>query len=134
MKQIIYGFSGFIWELFTSGTLQLILIAFHHLRIRYFLVILPSLFLLLSSGIRVVSNAGGINPLACGAALTTLAQKNDIDLKVAVITGDNLVHEVDNIRESGIKAMDSGEAFPSHLQSMNLYLGYVKGSGFVYCQ
>jgi len=45
-------------------------------------------------GIRVISNAGGINPLACAAALQEVAEKADIDLKIAVITGDDLMSEV----------------------------------------
>lgn len=45
-------------------------------------------------GIRVVSNAGGINPLACAAALQQVAKKADVDMKIAVVTGDDLIGEV----------------------------------------
>lgn len=52
---------------------------------------LISLFCL---GVRVISNAGGINPLACAAALQEVAKKADVDLKIAVVTGDDLMSEV----------------------------------------
>ncbi len=50
--------------------------------------------LLCPSGIRVVSNAGGVNPLACGAALQEVVQKVGLELKVAVVTGDDLMPQV----------------------------------------
>lgn len=46
------------------------------------------------SGVRVISNAGGINPLACAAALQEVAKKADVDLKIAVVAGDDLMNEV----------------------------------------
>ena len=46
------------------------------------------------TGIRVVSNAGGINPLACAAALREAAKKADVDIKVAVVTGDDIISQV----------------------------------------
>lgn len=45
-------------------------------------------------GVRVISNAGGINPLACAAALQEVAKKADVDLKIAVVSGDDLMSEV----------------------------------------
>ena len=34
------------------------------------------------SGVKVISNAGGINPVACGAAIKAAAAKTGINLKV----------------------------------------------------
>ena len=44
-----------------------------------------------------MSNAGGINPQACAAALLAVAKKADIDLKIATITGDDLISKVFDI-------------------------------------
>ncbi|XP_044156128.1 uncharacterized protein LOC122942539 [Bufo gargarizans] len=75
------------------------------------------------SGIRVVSNAGGTNPQACAAALHDIVKKNGLDLKIAVVTGDDLMEQKDAFKEAGITDMDSGKPFPDHVQSMNAYLG-----------
>lgn len=47
-----------------------------------------------SAGIRVVSNAGGVNPLACASTIQEAAKKAGVDLKVAVVTGDDLMPNV----------------------------------------
>lgn len=46
------------------------------------------------AGIRVVSNAGGVNPLACAAAIQEVVKKAGLNLKVAVVTGDDLIPHV----------------------------------------
>ncbi|XP_010707732.1 uncharacterized protein LOC100546750 [Meleagris gallopavo] len=74
-------------------------------------------------GVRVISNAGGINPLACAAALQEVAEKADVDLKIAVITGDDLMSEKENLRGAGITDLESGKPFPESVHSMNVYLG-----------
>ena len=45
-------------------------------------------------GVRIISNAGGINPLSCAQALQEAARKSAVDLKIAVITGDDLMPKV----------------------------------------
>ena len=43
----------------------------------------------------MVSNAGGINPHACAKAIHDVAKKSGVeDLKIAVVTGDNLIGQV----------------------------------------
>lgn len=58
------------------------------------LLTLLNLICLFCLGVRVISNAGGINPLACAAALQEVAKKADVDLKIAVVAGDDLMSEV----------------------------------------
>ncbi|PKU47431.1 hypothetical protein llap_2254 [Limosa lapponica baueri] len=74
-------------------------------------------------GVRVISNAGGINPLACAAALQEVAKKADVDLKIAVVAGDDLMSEKENLKGADITDLESGKPFPESVHSMNVYLG-----------
>ena len=80
-------------------------------------------FLIQHSGIRVVSNAGGVNPHECAKALIAVAEEAQTDLKVAVVTGDDLMGDIEQIRQAGIKEMTSGQDFPDSVVSMNAYIG-----------
>ncbi|XP_016312482.1 uncharacterized protein LOC107665934 [Sinocyclocheilus anshuiensis] len=74
-------------------------------------------------GIRVVSNAGGVNPLACGAALQEVVQKAGLDLKVAVVTGDDLMPQKDSLTELRMADSEGKKPLPKTVHSMNAYLG-----------
>lgn len=74
-------------------------------------------------GIKVVSNAGGVNVRSCVAALQAAIDKAGIDLKVAAVEGDNLVKRQKEFAEAGIVEMFSGEEFPEQCLSVNSYLG-----------
>jgi hypothetical protein len=76
-----------------------------------------------SRGIKVVANAGGVNPLACKKALEEAAAKAGIDLRIAVVIGDDLM-----MRQAEFAActeIDSGEPMPKMVVSFNAYLGAV---------
>ncbi len=78
--------------------------------------------------VRVVANAGGINPLGCKDAVLEVAARQGIPLKVATVTGDNILPLLDGLLAQGIelKNMDTGEplsAVRAHVQSANAYLG-----------
>lgn len=75
--------------------------------------------------IKVVSNAGGINPLGCGEALKKLIADAGLNLKVAVVVGDNLSDRQQEFREQALPEMFSGAPMPAKLASMNAYLGAV---------
>ncbi len=76
-------------------------------------------------GIRVVSNAGGVNPQACAAALAALAQAQGVALKIAVVTGDDVLPLVPGLREQAVPPIDMqcGATLPQQLLTANAYLG-----------
>ena len=82
-----------------------------------------------SKKIKVVANAGGVNPEGCRDAILENARKAGYaGLKVGVVAGDDLMTRIDELLASGIemRSMDSGEPLASirpRIQSANVYLG-----------
>ncbi len=73
--------------------------------------------------IKVVTNAGGVNPLACREAVLKACEAAGVTLKVAVVLGDDILPRADEFRAAGIKEMDTGAELPAKIVSMNAYLG-----------
>jgi hypothetical protein len=74
--------------------------------------------------IRVVSNAGGVNPQGCAKALDELARSLGIpDLRIAVVEGDNVLPLVGELAKEGVRELQSGKSLPEKLVSANAYLG-----------
>ncbi len=73
--------------------------------------------------IKVVTNAGGVNPLACREAVLKACEAAGVSLKVAVVLGDDIAPRVEEFRGAGIREMDSGAELPPKIVSMNAYLG-----------
>lgn len=73
--------------------------------------------------IKILSNAGGVNPRTCGEAVRALVKAAGLDLKVAVVEGDDLHARVGEF--SAAREMYSSAAFPAPetLVSINAYLG-----------
>ena len=86
-------------------------------------VMKPLLAAIVAQGIKVVTNAGGVNPLACKAALEQLAAEAGLPLRVAAVIGDDLLPEADALRVAGVTEIDSGAPLPVRLASVNAYLG-----------
>jgi hypothetical protein len=74
-------------------------------------------------GIKVVSNAGGINPRGCAAALMAVAEAQGITLRIAVIEGDDVSPLMPGLRERNTRDMFTGEALPEKVLSANAYVG-----------
>src|SRR5437879_9265836 len=73
--------------------------------------------------IKVITNAGGINPLACRDAVLKACEAAGVRLKVAVVLGDDLLPRLNELRALDIREMDTGAALPAKVTSMNAYLG-----------
>ena len=76
-------------------------------------------------GIRVVSNAGGVHPQACAAALAALAAEQGVSLRIAVVSGDDVLPLVPQLQEAvpPVREMFSGAPLPRQLLTANAYLG-----------
>jgi hypothetical protein len=73
--------------------------------------------------IRIVSNAGGVNPRACAAALERHAAEAGVRLRIAVVEGDDVLALAGGLRANGTVDMFDGGALPERLLSANAYLG-----------
>src|SRR5437763_3051883 len=75
-------------------------------------------------GVKVIANAGGVNPVACAREVVRLAP----GLKVAVVLGDDVYPRLDDFLAKGyeMRDMDTGEPIASirdRIQSANAYIG-----------
>ena len=86
-------------------------------------VMAPLLADIKNKNIKVISNAGGVNPKACVKALQEIIEKSGLDLKVAMVAGDNILPQKKHYEEAGVTEMFTGAAIPKMLVSMNAYLG-----------
>jgi hypothetical protein len=83
-------------------------------------------------GVRVIANAGGVNPVACARAVLDVARTHGAagKLKVGVVTGDDLLPRLDELIASGhpLANMETGEpldAVRDRVLSANAYIGSV---------
>jgi hypothetical protein len=80
--------------------------------------------------VKVVANAGGVNPETCGDAVAAALGRAGYAgrLKIGVVTGDNIFERLDDLIASGIELrnMDTGEPLSTvrpRVRSANAYLG-----------
>jgi hypothetical protein len=75
-------------------------------------------------GVRIVSNAGGLNPAGCAQAVRDLAGRLGLRVKVAAVTGDDLMPRLDRLRrDGGLANLDTGAALDRDPVTANAYLG-----------
>ena len=73
--------------------------------------------------IRIVSNAGGVNPKGCAAAVQALADELGVKVRIAVVQGDDVLPLASAMRASGTVEMSGGAPLPERLVTANAYLG-----------
>ncbi|MFT3696725.1 MAG: DUF1446 domain-containing protein [Kofleriaceae bacterium] len=86
-------------------------------------VIAPLTTQLAEKKIKVIANAGGVNPEACKAAVEKALADKGVSLKVAIVTGDDVMGKLAELRAAGIPDLESGNALPERPLSANAYLG-----------
>ncbi len=77
----------------------------------------------LAKNIRVISNAGGVNPQACADAIAALAAQQGLVVKIAVVLGDEVGPLLPQLRAEGVRELQSGAALPEKVLTANAYLG-----------
>ena len=88
--------------------------------------VLPEAF---DKGIKIVANAGGVNPRACMRAVVELARKKGCTgLKVGIVDGDDVLGRIDELLADGeaMANLDTGEpltAIRDRILSANVYIG-----------
>lgn len=88
----------------------------------------PLLGALRERGITMISNAGGVNPEGCADALLEAAAAAGTPLTVAVVSGDDLLPDLDRLLAAGVRFddLETGEALGDRRASVaaaNAYLG-----------
>lgn len=79
-------------------------------------------------GIKVIANAGGVNPQACAAAVDQVVCRLGLDVTVATVSGDDVMGALPDLISTShpLTNMTSGAPLADHLdrvQSANVYLG-----------
>src|SRR5947209_4401938 len=85
--------------------------------------------LLAQPNLKIVTNAGGMNPAGCAAKGRAILEKNGLEnRKIAVVTGDDLLPRLDELIAAGhaFTNLETGEPLASirdRIVSANAYLG-----------
>ncbi len=72
--------------------------------------ILPHLHTLLARGVRIVANAGGLNPAACAEALRVGAERLGMHPRIGVVEGDNITSQYGEIITADTRDMFDGSS------------------------
>jgi len=86
--------------------------------------ILPEI---VDKGVKVITNAGGVNPQSCRSELIELAKSSGKKIKIGVIQGDDIFPTLAKLKKKGVsfENMDTGDDFDSIIDkvySANVYI------------
>ncbi len=78
--------------------------------------------------IKVITNGGGVNPVACAKAIQDIAARLNISIKIGVVTGDDILDSLDPVFNNGcnLNNMETGESLlpiKDKVLSANVYFG-----------
>ncbi|MGK7396155.1 MAG: acyclic terpene utilization AtuA family protein [Candidatus Cyclobacteriaceae bacterium M3_2C_046] len=78
--------------------------------------------------VRIITNAGGNNPIGCATRLAKILEKHKIHKKIIAVTGDNIIEQVTRFQQQGetFQHMEDHRSFSevaSRLTSANVYIG-----------
>lgn len=77
--------------------------------------------------VKVMSNAGGVNPIACAQKIQEIAAESGLSINIAVVHGDNILPEIDSLLGTeNLEHMETGESITTvkdQLMSANVYFG-----------
>jgi hypothetical protein len=84
--------------------------------------------LIVEKNVRVITNAGGINPIGLGKKIRALAKSMGYEMKVGVVYGDDIVDALPELEKAGEKFsnMETGEDFSvarDKVTTANIYFG-----------
>jgi len=88
-------------------------------------IIAPYAHEIAETDVKLIANAGGVNPESCGRAVRAILAEEGLDLSVAVITGDDRMGDIDAHSAGSTTDMFSKAPFPpaEKIASSNAYLG-----------
>lgn len=96
---------------------------------RDFLVMLEDVLAdVLKNKTKIITNAGGVNPVACAEAISALAKKLNLNPKIAIVYGDDILTSIEDLRAKGcdFQNMEDGRDFKTisgKVEAANVYFG-----------
>ena len=82
---------------------------------------------IVDKNIKIITNAGGVNPEVCKEKLLEVAKELGLDIKIVIIKGDDILPDIDNFLDKGVdfENMDDGSSFKDikdNVYSANAYI------------
>jgi hypothetical protein len=88
--------------------------------VAYMGAVLPQLA---AKNVKIATNAGGVNPAGAKRALETLIAEKNLSLTVAIVTGDDVIPLLPDLRAKDVREAVSGVPLPARMLTANAYLG-----------
>ena len=83
----------------------------------------------LDKKVKIITNAGGVNPRGCAIEIDKIAKKLGKDIKIGVVYGDDILGDIDSLQKDhdiAFDNMETSEKFKDvrdHLVAANVYFG-----------